>query len=75
MEDGNSALVDEIEATVKGAAGESRVLIIRLMVGKSVTVPKVDIASQLHAKFPGASVEIKDGKQSDAVVVKDIEIE
>lgn len=71
----NSALVEEIEATVRGASGGSRVLVIRLMVGKDVTVPKLDIAGQLHRKFPGASIEIKDGSATDAVVVKDIEVE
>ncbi len=75
MEQGNSALVDEIESAIRGAAGQSRVLVIRLMVGKLVTVPKVDIAAQLHEKFPDSSIEMKDGKQPDAVVVKDIEVE
>ncbi len=71
----NSALVEEIEATIKGASGGSRVIVIRLMVGKDVTVPRLEIAGQLHKRFPGSSIEIKDGSASDAVVVKDIEVE
>jgi hypothetical protein len=75
MGEGNSSIIDDIEATVKSAAEGSRVKVIRLAVGKSVTVPKVEIATELHARFPGASIEIKDGNQSDAVVVKDIDVE
>jgi len=75
MGDGSSALVEEIEATIKGAASGSRVLIIRLVVGKGISVSKMEIVSYLHDKFPGASIEIHDGKRSDAVVVKDIEVE
>lgn len=70
-----STLVEEIEATIRGAAGGNRVLVVRLMVGKDVSVPKLEIAKLLHERFPGSSIEIKDGDASDAVVVKDIEVE
>jgi len=69
------ALVDEIEATVRGAAEGSKVVVIRLAVGKDVTVPKMRIASELQQRFPGASIEIDDGKRADAVVVKNIDVE
>jgi hypothetical protein len=68
-------IVDEISDTIRGAAGDAKVTVIRLGVGKDVTVSRVKIASELQRRFPGASVEITDGKQGDSVVVKDIEVE
>jgi len=68
-------ILDEIEATVKQAAGKEKVILIRIAVGKEVSVSKVEIARELHRRFPDASVEISDGKESDSVTVKDIEVE
>lgn len=74
MPDG-SPLVDEVEETVKSAANGSKVTVIRLAVGKQVTVPAAKIAAELHKRFPGASIEMKQSAIIDSVVVKDIEIE
>jgi hypothetical protein len=72
--EGGSGLVEEVAATIKEAAAGQRVVVIRLEVGREVTIPKVEIASQMHRLFPGASVEISDGKEGDSVTVKDIEV-
>ena len=68
-------VVDEVEATVKQAANGQRVIVIRISVGKSVSVPKVKIATELHKRFPGASIEMEEGGEDESVTVKDIEVE
>lgn len=71
-----NGIVDEIEATVKQAAAGAKVVLIRIAVGKAVTISRVQIAKGLSRKFPHASLEIMDGKGSDdSIVVKDIEVE
>lgn len=68
-------LVDEVEETVKGAANGGRVLVIRLAVGKQVSIPASQIAAELHKRFPDASIEMKQSAITDSIVVKDIEVE
>ena len=76
MDDGSkSAVVDEVEATIKQAAGRQEVVMIRLAIGTDVTVPQSVLAAELHKRFPQASIEIKQSKITDSVVVKDIEVE
>jgi len=76
MEEGsNSAVVDEVEATIKQAAGKQEVVMIRLAIGTDVTVPQSVLAAELHKRFPQASIEIKQSKITDSVVVRDIEVE
>jgi hypothetical protein len=70
-----SEVADEIESAIKQAAGSQTVVKIHLAVGKGVSVSKVELAKEMHARFPSASVELEEGRQSDAVVVKDIEVE
>ncbi len=70
-----SEVADGIESAIKQAAGSQTVVKIHLAVGKEVSISKVEIAKEMHARFPSASVELEDGKQPDAVVVKDIEVE
>jgi hypothetical protein len=72
---GASPLVDEVENTVKSAANGSKVTVIRLAVGKQVTVPAAKIAAELHKRFPKASIELKESVIADSIVVKDIEVE
>lgn len=67
--------VEEISSTVEGAACGQKVIVIRLAVGKGLSVSRERLASELHKRFPSASVEIKDSRQEGAVVVKDIEVE
>jgi len=74
MPEGNP-LVDEVEETVKSAANGSKVVVIRLAVGKRVSVPPAKIAAELHKRFPEASIEMKESAITDSVVVKDIEVE
>ena len=71
----DSNVVDEVSFAVSQAAGNKKVLKIRLEVGKKVTVSKAAIASELHKRFKQASIEIDDCSKSDSVVVKDIEVE
>jgi len=70
------SILDEIEATIRHAAGKEKVVLIRLSIGKEVTVSKVELAKEMHRRFPDASLELLDSKTDpDSVVVKDIEIE
>lgn len=72
---GHNAIVDEIEATILKAAGKATVTLIRLAIGKKVSVSKVEIAKELHKRFPSASVVLGETDEADSVVVKDIEVE
>ena len=72
---GQMAIIDEIEQTIRQAAGKSTVTMIRLAIGKEVTVSKVEIAKEMHKRFPSASVELDEGKDAGSVVVRDIEVE
>ena len=72
----SSGIIDEIEATVRQAAGKQKVVLIRLSVGKEVSISRVQIAKALNRRFPDASLEILDGRgNEDSIVVKDIEVE
>ena len=72
--DDGLTIVDEVESTIRQAAGEQVVVVIRLAIGKEVSVPKAKLAKILHERFPQASIEIKQGDIVDSVVVKDIEV-
>jgi len=74
-DDGKNVIVDEVEATIKQAAGKQEVVMIRLAIGNDVTVPQSVLAAELHKRFPQASIEIKQSKITDSVVVRDIEVE
>ena len=70
------SILDEIEETIRQAAGKEKVVLIRIAVGSEVTISKVDIARELHKRFPDASVELSDSKVAgDSVVIQDIEVE
>ena len=71
----DDGIVDEVEAAIRQAAAGQTVTRIRLLVGKEVSVPKAEIALALHKSFPRASVEMGVGKEGDAVMVRDIEVE
>ncbi len=73
MRGGN--LVDEVASTVRAAAGGQTVVMIRLSVGKQVSMPKSGIAARLHQLFPQASIDMAEGAIADSVVVRDIEVE
>jgi hypothetical protein len=75
IDDGTISLIDEIETTVKEAAAGQRVVLIRLAVGKELSVSKVEIAKELHRRFPDASIEMKESALTDSVTVRDIEVE
>lgn len=76
MEDGHSLeVIDEVESTIRKAAGVYTIVLIRIAVGKTVSIPKVTIASELHRRFPSASVVLMDSAITDSIVVKDIEVE
>ena len=77
MPDADQSLevIDEVESAIKEAAGNQAVVKIRLAIGKEVTVPKVRIASELHKRFPKASITLQESAITDSVVVKDIEVE
>lgn len=75
MEGGGGALAGEAASAIRQAAGGRAVVMIRLDVGKEVSVPKSAIAAELHRLFPQASIEIKEGAVPDSIVVKDIEVE
>ena len=60
---------------MKQAAGKQTVVMIRLAIGKEVSATRAQIASELHKRFPQASIEMKETELSDSVVVKDIEVE
>ena len=69
------SLVDEIESTISGAAGKSKVTLIILSVGGGVSVAKEELVQRLAAKYPGASIDIQDGGAKGSVTVKEIEVE
>lgn len=69
------SVIDEVEATIREAASGQKVVLIRLAIGKEVSLSKVEIAKQLHRRFPDASVEIKESAITDSIVVRDIEVE
>ncbi|MEM2138012.1 MAG: hypothetical protein QW568_02900, partial [Candidatus Anstonellaceae archaeon] len=52
VDNGPGSLIDEIETTVREAAQGHRVVMIRLAVGKELSVSKVEIAKELHRRFP-----------------------
>jgi len=68
-------IADEIETTIKHAAGRQRVVRIRLEIGGHLSVSKVVLAGILHRRFPDASIDMRSGKKADTVVVRDIEVE
>ena len=68
-------MIDEVEAIIKEAAAGQTVTLIRIEVGMDISVSKVEIAKALHKRFPQASVEMKESKATDSIVVKDIEVE
>ena len=72
---GADSVVDEVEAAIRQAASGQTVVMIRLAIGKEVSVAKAQIAGELHRRFPEASVEITESALTDSVVVKDIEVE
>jgi hypothetical protein len=74
-DDGGLEVVDEVEATIRQAAGKKTVTKIRIAIGKEVSVSSVKIASELHRRFNGASVTLEKSAITDSVVVKDIEVE
>ena len=69
------SLVDEIESTISGAAGKSKVMLIILSMGDGVSVAKEEIVKHLAEKYPGASIDIQDGGAKGSVTVKEIEVE
>ena len=73
MDDGG--LIDEVEDTIRQACAGQAVAKIRVAVGREVTVSKVEIAKELHRRFPQASIELLETKESDSIVVRDIEVE
>ncbi len=73
--DETESMIDEVEATVKEAAAGKTVVMIRLAIGKEISVSKVEIARELHKRFPEASVEMKESALTDSITVKDIEVE
>ena len=69
------SIIDEISAAIRQAAGKEKVVLIRIAIGSEVTVSKVEMARELHRRFPDASIELMDSKAAtDSVVVKDIEV-
>jgi Zn finger protein HypA/HybF involved in hydrogenase expression len=52
--------VDELDSTVKEAAGSSHVTKIFLRLGEYVTLPKATLLSELHKRFPTASIEVQE---------------
>lgn len=69
------SLIDAVEAAIRQAASGQTVIQIRLSVGKEVSISKVNIAKEMHRRFPSASVELTESKESDSIVVRDIEVE
>lgn len=67
-------VADEIETTIRHAAGKLRITKIRLEIGRSLSVSKVKLAGILHRRFPDASIDMKESAKEDSVVVKDIEV-
>ena len=73
--DGGPSLADELEKAIRNASGNCTVRKIRLAAGEKLSVSRLELAKELHARFPNASVEILDSKVPGAVVVKDIEVD
>lgn len=71
----DSGLVDEVESTVRQAAAGAEVVVIRLKVGKKLSMPSSALAAELHRRFPQASLEIKNGAPDGSVEVCDIEVQ
>lgn len=69
------SMVDEVEATIKEAAAGQKVVQIRLAIGAEVSVSRVELAAELHKRFPDASITLLESKITDSIVVKDIEVE
>ena len=69
------SLISEIESTIEGAASGQKVTLIKLSLGKGVSVSKEEIVKALAQKFPGASIDIRDGGAAGSVTVKEIEVE
>ncbi|MFA6214477.1 MAG: hypothetical protein WC717_04340 [Candidatus Micrarchaeia archaeon] len=67
-------LISEIESTIGGASGGRKVTLIILAVGKGVSVSKEEIVQKLGGKFPGASIDIREGGAAGSVTVKEIEV-
>jgi len=67
------SLVSEIENTIEGAAGKHKVTLIKLALGKGVSVSK-EIVQALGKKYPGASIDIQDGGAKGSATVKEIEV-
>ena len=68
-------LIDEIESTISGAAGKQKVTLVILAMGKGVSVAKEEVVKRLAEKYPGASIDIRDGGAAGSVTVKEIEVE
>jgi hypothetical protein len=69
-----SAIKEAVEAVRQAAAGQ-QVLVIRISMGRGLSISKVELARALHAAFPKASVEITEEAGSHgSLVVKDIEV-
>jgi chorismate synthase len=68
------SLVDEIESTISGAAAGQKVTLVILSMGSGVSVAKEEIVKRLSEKYPGASIDIKDGGPTGSVTVKEIEV-
>ncbi|MCX8197299.1 MAG: hypothetical protein N3G80_03225 [Candidatus Micrarchaeota archaeon] len=68
-------LASEVEKTIRKAAGDSKVVFIKLAIGGKVTLSKIELAAFLHKRFPSASIEIEDCKLEDSVIVREIEVE
>ncbi|GEM_PF-1737451 len=68
------SLVSEIENTIEGAAGKHKVTLIKLALGKGVSVSKEEIVQALGKKYPGASIDIQDGGAKGSATVKEIEV-
>jgi hypothetical protein len=70
-----SSLVSEIESTVEGAAAGQKVTLIKLKLGKGVSVSKEEIVRALSGRFPGASIDVQDGGAPGSATVREIEVE
>lgn len=69
------SLISEIEGTIEGAASGQKVTLIKLSLGKGVSVSKEEIVKALAQKFPGASIDIQDGGAAGSATVREIEVE
>ncbi|MEM4554266.1 MAG: hypothetical protein QXT25_00245 [Candidatus Anstonellaceae archaeon] len=68
-------LIKEILQTVKSAAGQRKVIFLRLAVGSKISLPKVVLASHLHKELPWATIQIEKCRKQDCVIVREIEVE